>query len=124
MDSHWWDVFDVFDVFGLAGESPVLAVLAVVALVLVVVGLGFFVLVPLLLAIVDVLVLLALLAAGGLARTAFRRPWEVEATTDGPPAEARSWRVRGWGESGRAVGQVARRLELGAADPSPDLVER
>jgi hypothetical protein len=102
----------------------VLAVIAVIVLLLAVVGLGFFVVVPLLLAIVDLVVLLALLAVGGVARTAFRRPWEVEATTDGPPAEARSWRVRGWGESGRAVEQVARRLELGATDPSPDLVER
>jgi hypothetical protein len=119
---HWWDARDVLDVFEPAELHPVLAIVGVVAVVLILLGLGFFVLVPLLLAIVDVIVLLVLLAAGGLARTLLGRPWEVEARTVGPPPESRSWRVRRWRESGRAVEQVARRLELGN-EPAPDLAE-
>jgi hypothetical protein len=122
-EGHWWDALDVLDVFELADLHPVLAIVGVVAVVLILLGFGFLVLVPLLLAVVDVVVLLLLLVVGGAARTLLGRPWEVEAHTAGPPPEARSWRVRRWRESSRAVEQVARRLELGV-DPAPDLAER
>jgi hypothetical protein len=123
-DGHWWDVLDVFDLFDLADVHPVLAVVALVVVVAVALGLLVVFLVPLLLALVDVLVIVAVLVVGAAARTLLGRPWEVEARTDGPPAEDRTWRVRGWRESDRAVGQVARSLELGRPNPAPDLAER
>jgi hypothetical protein len=122
-EGRWWEVLDVLDVFGLVEVHPVLAAVAAVVLLAVLLGLATLFLVPLLLALVDAVVLVALVAAGGLARTLLGRPWEVEARSDGPPEEALVWRVRGWAESGRAVEQVAHRLEAGT-HPSPDLAER
>src|SRR5829696_4228329 len=89
--SRWWEAVDLpLDVAELAELHPVFAIVAAVLLAAVVVALAGFVVVPALLALVDAVVLLALLALGALARTLLGRPWEVEATTEGPrPRPAR-----------------------------------
>ena len=61
------------------------------------------------------LVELALLPAAVLLAL---KPWAVEATTAGPPAEYRKWRVRGWRASKRAIEEVAGELAAGVpAEP-------
>jgi hypothetical protein len=123
-DRHWWDVFDVLDVFDLADVHPALAVVGLVVVLVIVLGLGVVFVVPFLLALVDVLVIAAVLVVGAGARTLLGRPWEIEARTDGPPADERTWRVRGWRESDRGIEQVARGIERGKSNPAPDLAER
>jgi hypothetical protein len=118
---RWWEALDALDVLHLADLHPALAVVGVVAVVLVAAVVGALFVVPLLLAVVDVLVIAAVLVVGGLVRTLLGRPWEVEARTGGPPAEERTWRVRGWRDSDRAVEQVARGLGAGLTDPAPDI---
>jgi hypothetical protein len=123
-DGRWWEVLDVFHLLDLAELHPALAAVAAVAILLVLLGLAAVFVVPLLLALVDVLVIAALLVVGAVARTLLGRPWEVEARTAGPPPEERSWRLRGWRASDRAVEQVARGLERGQTDPAPELAHR
>lgn len=48
------------------------------------------------------------------------RAWIVEAATAGPPAETKTWRVRGIFASRRAVFEVANELERGLPDAAPD----
>jgi hypothetical protein len=122
LDSRWWDVIELpFDL----GEVPIaLAVVGVVLAVIAIVLLATFFVVPLLLALVDVLVIAAVLLVGAGARTLLGRPWEIEARTVGTPAEERTWRVRGWRASARAVDQVAQGFELGQRDPAPELAQR
>ena len=123
---RWWDVlpFDTFDVFHLADLHPALAAVAATVLLLLALGIGVVFVVPLVLALVDVLVIAAVLVVGAVVRVLLGRPWEVEARTAGPPAEERSWQVRGWRASDRAVHHVARGIELGQTDPAPELASR
>jgi hypothetical protein len=123
-DGRWWEALDVLDVFHLADLHPALAVIGLVVLVLLAAGVGVVFVVPLLLALFDVLVIAAVVVTGAVARTLLGRPWEVEARTAGPPPEERSWRLRGWRASDRAVEQVARGLERGQTDPAPELAHR
>jgi hypothetical protein len=60
----------------------------------------------------------ALMITGGL--LLLGGAWTVEASTPGPPAETRSWRVRGIFASRSAVAEVARELERGDVDAAPD----
>ena len=101
VDLGWLELF---------GEHlAVLAAAIAIGLVLV-----FFV-VPLLVALVDVLILLLLALLGLLARIALRRPWIVEArSADG--TELR-WRVVGWGASGEHCDEVALLLQSGVTPP-------
>jgi hypothetical protein len=123
-EGRWWEALDFLDVFHLADLHPALAIVGVVVLVLLALGIGVVFVVPLLLALVDVLVIAAVLLVGAVARTLLGRPWEVEARTVGTPAEERTWRVRGWRASARAVEQVAQGFELGQRDPAPELAQR
>jgi hypothetical protein len=100
------DLADLTD----AIELGPLAVIGIIAAVLIA---AFFV-VPLLVAVAELLLLLLVLALGVVTRVAFRRPWHVDAETDGPLPERRTWQVVGWGASRRAVDQVAVSLEAGA----------
>jgi hypothetical protein len=76
------------------------------------------VVVPLLLALLDLLVLLLLLVLGVAARVLLRRPWTVEARTGD---EVRTWKVVGWQASGALVDDVAERLQAGVSLPgSPE----
>jgi hypothetical protein len=84
---------------------------------------GFLLAIAIGLLIVFVLPLLLLVAEIALALAAvllFRGTWIVEATTPGPPAERRAWKVRGPRRSKRAVEEVASELHAGleAAPPS------
>ena len=83
------------------GESLVVSLVALVVVLLLV-----FIGIPLVVALVDV-VLLSLLALGGLlARVLFNRPWLIEAS-DGTASVLR-WRITGW-----------RQPRAGRADPRP-----
>ena len=64
----------------------------------------------------------ALLIAGGL--LLLGGAWIIEASTPGPPAETKSWRVRGIFASRGAVAEVARELERGDVDAAPDAARR
>jgi hypothetical protein len=90
--------------------------LVIVVVVVVVVVLLVFLVVPLLLVLLDVLVLVLLLVLGVAARIAFRRPWVVEATDDGPLRH--TWRIVGWRASGEKVEEIAGLLAHGHPLPA------
>jgi hypothetical protein len=48
-----------------------------------------------------------------------RRPWRIEATTDGPPVERITWKARGWSASGARVVEIATALGAAGAVPGP-----
>jgi hypothetical protein len=99
---------DVLDPGWLLGGRVGGAVLFV-ALFVLVVGVG------LVLAIVDVIVLLVVSAAGQVGRTVFRRPWTVEARAgDGT---VRTWKVVGWRASRERLDEIAELLAAGISPP-------
>jgi hypothetical protein len=87
---------------------------ATIALVIIVLALIFVVL-PALVAIVDVVVLLALALGGLVARVLFRRPWLIDAR-DGTGRVLR-WRVVGWKASAERVDDI-RQLLAGGVVPA------
>jgi hypothetical protein len=108
--TDWLHTVDVID-----ADNPLAALLAV-AVVIVIAVLGWFFLVPLLLAILD-LTILILLTLGGLAtRTLLRRPWEIEALA--PDGRRLTWQVVGWQRSRRAITAVTRVLHQGQIPPT------
>ena len=97
------------------GEGFVAAIGIILAIVFLI-----FVIIPLAVAIVDILivVLLALLGIG--ARIVLRRPWVVEALRgDGM---AYRWRVVGWNASGERVAAIAKQIEAGEPPSLADAV--
>ena len=91
------------------------------ALVGLVIGLILFLVFGLLIVFLLPLVLFvleALLVVGAL--LIMRSMWIVDATTIGPPPEARAWRVRGWRRSKRALDEVVRELRLGVEAASEE----
>ena len=106
--SDWRDGLEVFD---LADADNPFAALAVVAVVVVVALLGWLLLVPLVLAIIDLTLLVLLTAAGIAARTLLRRPWEIEALA--PDGRRLTWRVAGWRRSRRTMADITARLRQG-----------
>ena len=108
-DSGWDDVLGFFpDVGPVDDFAAGLVVLALVAAIAVLVV--FFL--PEILLLLELLVLPLVFAY----KVVFRRPWVVEAKSDGA-ARAR-WRVPGWRRSGEFAADVARRLERGASLPT------
>jgi hypothetical protein len=107
---HWLDTLDLFD-----ADNPVAALLAVAAVILIAL-LGWFFLVPLLLAILDLRILILLTLAGLAARTLLRRPWEIEALA--PDGRRLTWQVVGWKRSRRAITAVTRVLHQGKIPPT------
>jgi len=91
----------------------VLGVVFIVVLVLFIV----FVLGPLLLLLFDVVVVIALVVGGVIARVLFRRPWTVEAVAEDDGTELRFQAV-GLAASRRLRDGVADRLARGQ-DPDP-----
>ena len=85
------------------------------ALVGVVAGLAIAVAVVFLLPYVFLVLELLVLPAVVLYRILFRKPWTIEARSDG---ERRTWKVVGWRDSRRAVGEIARAIERGATPAS------
>jgi hypothetical protein len=104
-----WSLLDGADVGCVPDEIPVLG--AIVAVVLIVLLLWFIVL-PLAVFVLDLLFLLLVAAAAIAMRVLFRRPWIVEAATDG---EARHWPVVGFRSSKAMVGEVSWALQNGRA---------
>ncbi|MDQ3630794.1 MAG: hypothetical protein M3417_05870 [Actinomycetota bacterium] len=100
--------------------------LAIGLILVVVLGLAFFLLFPVLEAVIAVL----LLAGGVASRVVLRRPWRVEARLlDGDRPRARAhWDVVGFRRSGRVAREVAEHLtatgELPAERPREALPER
>ena len=88
-------------------EEIGLAILAVVALVLFV---WFFVL-PALIFVLDLALIVVIAVIGIASRVLFRRPWDVVASTNGPPAERVELPVVGWKASGEYIEEVAYRIE-------------
>lgn len=121
--SEWWHALDLVPDGGDSVSAVVVLIAIVAALVL-----AWFVVFPLLFFLADLLIVL-LLAAGGVAfRVLFRRPWRVEASTDGPPPAQAAWAVVGVRDSAEAVRAVAEQLAAGTGidelAPGPRLVAR
>ena len=91
---------------GLTGAAVVLGALAVLV-VLLLFG------IPLVLAIVDLVVVVVVVVGGALARLLFRRPWTVEACSDGGDRVVRH--AVGWRGSGEAVDELATEITHGRA---------
>ena len=106
------DVPDV-DVPGLDLLDDELGCLAAIGLGVVTVvvgGLAFFFVLPALLFLGELLLVIAAIGLGGVARVVFRRPWTVEARVAGTN-EGREWKVTGWRASGELVDTVAARVQ-------------
>jgi hypothetical protein len=102
-DPSWFDGLDL----PIPDEFPgFLIVLAVIVVLL----LAWFFVLPIAVFALDLLLLLLLAAAGVAARVFFRRPWIVEATTEG---EVRRWPVVGFRSSREMVAEVSWALQNG-----------
>ena len=111
----WLDVLDGLDFVGNVGEAlgGIGVAIAVIAFVVLLFVFAYLVLFPVLFFLGDLLLIL-LIAAGGVAvRVLFRRPWKIEARTDGLLAEQHSWGVVGVRASAAGVESVAHMLERG-----------
>ena len=75
-----------------------------------------------LLALEWILALLLSVAAGGL-RTAFGRPWRVDAVLAGATERRLTWNASGWREAGRIAEQVRAEIAAGQ-DPSTHANQR
>jgi hypothetical protein len=107
-DSPWVDV--PLSDFG-ADDSVLGGILLAVTVVLLV-GVVIVVLLP-------VILLLGEVILAVVATTVALRPWVVRATTVGPPVDERSWGVRGFLRSRRAMAEVADELRRGVtAEPT------
>jgi hypothetical protein len=109
--SDWLDLpFDLPD-----SLTAVLVMVALVAFIVVFVLFG----IPLVLALFDLVVVVALVVGGVVARVAFRRPWTVEAVS----VDGRRWCAQavGWSASGALRRELADRL---AAGWSPEEIAR
>jgi hypothetical protein len=98
---------DVPDVFGegfLVGLALIVAILVLM-----------FVVIPFLVALVDLLVLALLALAGFAGRILFRRPWCVEAVSD--RGATYRWSVVGWRESTRSMAEARQLLAAGIVPP-------
>lgn len=117
-DRGWWDPVLDFVPIDIGDGLPgiVLGVVLIVALALLVV----FVLGPLLLVLLDVVVVMALVVGGVVARVLFRRPWTVEAVAEDDGTELHFQAV-GLAASRRLRDDVAGRLAQGR---DPDDVRR
>jgi hypothetical protein len=102
------------DLGGIGGDDLPGAIGAVVFVLAVV-----LVAIPLLLFAVEVLVLFLAVVLAFVVRVVFRRPWHVEAVTDGPPADRQVFRVVGWRRSGEVMAEAAQLLALGHRPPLP-----
>ncbi len=67
----------------------------------------------------ELLIVILLLLAGVFSRVVLRRPWVVQASTGGPPAQAHAWKVVGWLRGRRVIADVASQLASGSHEPRP-----
>jgi hypothetical protein len=103
----WWaDLLDI-------GDVP--AAIAVVVVLLAALVFAWFVLVPILVLLLDVL-LVAILVTGAVSvRVLFRRPWTVRATTDDSNLQ---WGVAGYRAARRSVHETADLVQRGLVPDS------
>lgn len=78
----------------------------------VLVALVVFLLLPLIGLALELILLIALLGVGLVARVIFRRPWTVEAVELDKGGRSASYAVKGWRRSGRAVAEIATAVEI------------
>jgi hypothetical protein len=115
------DVADASSFFGNLAEVPVVGVIflaiAIALALVVLVGFVGLVLVPLLIALAELGLLLAIAALALAGRVLFRHPWTVEArANDGTTLR---WSVVGWRASRAHRTNIATTLAAGAT-PAPD----
>lgn len=97
-----------------AASNEVVAILLVVAVVVGAVVLGWFVLLPLLLALIDLTTLLVAILFAGIVRLLLRRPWDVMAVEDSEDGVVvMRWELRGFRRAGHARDDIARALQTG-----------
>lgn len=104
----WFDLPlpDLFD--GVAGLMILAATVAVLILL-------FFVLLPLIGLLLELLVLFAVLSSGLFGKLLLGRPWTVEAANLDDPERSVAYAVKGYRRAGDAVGELA--SAIGAAGP-------
>jgi hypothetical protein len=108
------DLLDGADALGTAAEfvefiPPIAIAIGVIGLALV----AWFVVLPALVLLFDVLFLVVTAALGVAARVLFRRPWDVVAQTYGPPAQEIEFAVVGFRKAGAKVAELAYDIESG-----------
>jgi hypothetical protein len=103
---------------GAVMDTSVGGVLIGIAVIVVAAAVILFVL-PLLILLGQILVILLLVAAGVASRVLFRRPWEIDAVTPGPPPETHVWRIVGWRNSNEAIRDAAEELRQGMVASCP-----
>jgi hypothetical protein len=101
---------DGLDFLPFADDLGCLPAIGIAVTVIAVVALAFFFVLPALVFAVELLVVLAAIALGVLARVLFRRPWTVEARRLDTRTVGRTWQVVGWRASGELVRTVAERV--------------
>jgi hypothetical protein len=94
------------------GDS-VLGVIAAIIAIIFLAAVVAFVLLPLAILLVEILIFVVLAVAGLAGRIAFRRPWRLEARSEG--GARRAWSVAGWRDSRDALAEIAAALEQGRA---------
>jgi hypothetical protein len=97
---------------GLAVDDGLLIGLAI-GVVLVIATVALIVLMPFLVVLAEVLLVVLLTLVAVFGRVFLGKPWHVRATTKGPPAAERVWKVQGWSASGAKVDEVAGQLAAG-----------
>jgi hypothetical protein len=105
---------DALDLFDFLPEGPLAVLAVVVGVVILGIAAWLFVL-PALLAVADVVIILAIAAGGVLGSVVLHRPWQIEAA--GPNGEL-SWSVVGWRRGSRTISLVADRLRRGDVPPT------
>jgi hypothetical protein len=96
-----------------AANGPTALVVALIVFLVLLLLWAF--LIPALFFLFDLLIVLMITLAGGAVRVLFRRPWKIEARTDGLLAEQHTWGVVGVRASDDAVHTVAYALSRGMA---------
>lgn len=114
--SHVLDFVDI-PVFGNLSDLATAAV--VIVGVLAAVALLWFLLIPALLVVVDVLTLILLVVAGLLAHVVLRSPWEVEASCGDHRV---TWLIAGWRRSQQTIREVEVGVRSGCM-PSGNVVK-
>jgi hypothetical protein len=117
------DALDAGCVVGELAELPAVGVVflavALVVIAVALVAFGVVVLVPLLLAVLDLLLLGIVAALGLVGRLVLRRPWTIEARSD--DGTVLTWNVVGWRASRERRDEVAALLASGVVPPDATL---
>ena len=110
--TRWYDFLDIP-----SGGGGCLDELAILAVALVVIAAVWFLVIPLLVLVVDLLIAIGLVLIVGVTRVLFRRPWVVEA--HGPDDLTVRRLVVGWRASGDEVQRLGTEITLGIVTRRP-----